>query len=184
MKQTIEKTETPVDLTHDFPVQAPEYFNFGYDVVDAWAVRDRNKLAMIWANQKGEEKRYTFHDLSKLSNQAANLLIKHGITSGDRMMLMLPRLPEWWIFSLALIKLGAVQCPSPTLLTPQDIQHRIRYGKFKMVITTRRTPINSMRSMTTARRSPRGCWSTATGRTGSATVPKSAGRTPRSPGTR
>lgn len=135
MKQTIEKTETPVDLTHDFPVQVPEYFNFGYDVVDAWAVRDRNKLAMIWANQKGEEKRYTFHDLSKLSNQAANLLIKHGITSGDRVMLMLPRLPEWWIFSLALIKLGAVQCPSPTLLTPQDIQHRIRYGKFKMVIT-------------------------------------------------
>ena len=135
MKQTIEKTETPVDLTHDFPVQAPEYFNFGYDVVDAWAVRDRNKLAMIWANQKGEEKRYTFHDLSKLSTQAANLLIKHGITSGDRVMLMLPRLPEWWIFSLALIKLGAVQCPSPTLLTPQDIQHRIRYGKFKMVIT-------------------------------------------------
>ena len=135
MKQTIEKTETPVDLTHDFPVQAPEYFNFGYDVVDAWAVRDRNKLAMIWANQKGEEKRYTFHDLSKLSNQAANLLIKHGITSGDRVMLMLPRLPEGWIFSLALIKLGAVQCPSPTLLTPQDIQHRIRYGKFKMVIT-------------------------------------------------
>ena len=135
MKQTIEKTETPVDLTHDFPVQAPEYFNFGYDVVDAWAVRDRNKLAMIWANQKGEEKRYTFHDLSKLSNQAANLLIKHGITSGDRVMLMLPRLPEWWIFSLALIKLGAVQCPSPTLLTPQDIQHRIRYGKFKMVLT-------------------------------------------------
>ena len=135
MKQTIEKTETPVDLTHDFPVQAPEYFNFGYDVVDAWAVRDRNKLAMIWANQKGEEKRYTFHDLSKLSNQAANLLIKHGITSGDRVMLMLPRLPEWWIFSIALIKLGAVQCPSPTLLTPQDIQHRIRYGKFKMVIT-------------------------------------------------
>ena len=135
MKQTIEKTETPVDLTHDFPVQAPEYFNFGYDVVDAWAVRDRHKLAMIWANQKGEEKRYTFHDLSKLSNQAANLLIKHGITSGDRVMLMLPRLPEWWIFSLALIKLGAVQCPSPTLLTPQDIQHRIRYGKFKMVIT-------------------------------------------------
>ncbi|WP_368065818.1 AMP-binding protein [Victivallis vadensis] len=131
----MEKTETPVDLTHDFPVQAPEYFNFGYDVVDAWAVRDRNKLAMIWANQKGEEKRYTFHDLSKLSNQAANLLIKHGITSGDRVMLMLPRLPEWWIFSLALLKLGAVQCPSPTLLTPQDIQHRIRYGKFKMVIT-------------------------------------------------
>ncbi len=135
MKHLQEKTEAPVEIGDSFPVTAPEYFNFGYDVIDRWAEQDRNKLAMIWVNQRGEEKRYTFYDLSKLSNQAANLLLKHGITSGDRVFLMLPRLPEWWIFSLAMIKLGAVQCPSPTLLTPADIQHRIRYGKFKMVIT-------------------------------------------------
>jgi fermentation-respiration switch protein FrsA (DUF1100 family) len=48
---------------------------------------------------------------------------------------MLPRLPEWWIFSLALIRIGAIQCPSPTLLTPPDIKQRINAGKFKMVIT-------------------------------------------------
>lgn len=135
MKRSTEKEVCPQEIPPHFPVKAPEYYNFGYDVVDEWARRDRNKLAMIWANQKGEEKRFTFHDMSKLSNQAANLLIKLGITAGDRVFIMLPRLPEWWIFSLALIKLGAVQCPSPTLLTSQDIQHRIRYGKFKMVIT-------------------------------------------------
>lgn len=135
MKRSTEKEVCPQENPAHFPVKAPEYYNFGYDVVDEWARRDRNKLAMIWANQRGEEKRFTFHDMSKLSNQAANLLIKLGITAGDRVFIMLPRLPEWWIFSLALIKLGAVQCPSPTLLTSQDIQHRIRYGKFKMVIT-------------------------------------------------
>ena len=135
MKRSTEKEACPQEIPAHFPVKAPEYSNFGYDVVDEWARRDRNKLAMIWANQRGEEKRFTFHDMSKLSNQAANLLIKLGITAGDRVFIMLPRLPEWWIFSLALIKLGAVQCPSPTLLTSQDIQHRIRYGKFKMVIT-------------------------------------------------
>ena len=135
MKRSTEKEVCPQEIPAHFPVKAPEYYNFGYDVVDEWARRDRNKLAMIWANQRGEEKRFTFHDMSKLSNQAANLLIKLGITAGDRVFIMLPRLPEWWIFSLALIKLGAVQCPSPTLLTSQDIQHRIRYGKFKMVIT-------------------------------------------------
>ncbi len=118
-----------------FPVEAPEYFNYGYDVIDRWAEKDRNKLAMIWRNQRGEEKHYTFRDLSRLSNQAANLMIKHGISKGDRVFLMLPRLPEWWIFSLALIKLGAVQCPSPTLLTPHDLAFRVRFGKFKMVIT-------------------------------------------------
>ncbi len=135
MKRSTEKEVCPQEIPAHFPVKALEYYNFGYDVVDEWARRDRNKLAMIWANQRGEEKRFTFHDMSKLSNQAANLLIKLGITAGDRVFIMLPRLPEWWIFSLALIKLGAVQCPSPTLLTSQDIQHRIRYGKFKMVIT-------------------------------------------------
>ena len=135
MKRSTEKEVCPQEIPAHFPVKAPEYYNFGYDVVDEWARRDRNKLAMIWANQRGEEKRFTFHDMSKLSNQAANLPIKLGITAGDRVFIMLPRLPEWWIFSLALIKLGAVQCPSPTLLTSQDIQHRIRYGKFKMVIT-------------------------------------------------
>lgn len=135
MNKSVNKKEEITNFLHRFPVQSPEFFNFGYDIIDDWAKRDRNKLAMIWVNQKGDEKRYTFHDLSKLSNQAANLLIKHGIAPGDRVMMMLPRLPEWWIFSLAMIKLGIIQCPSPTLLTPQDIQHRVRYGKFKMVIT-------------------------------------------------
>ena len=105
-----------------FPIHTPEYFNFGYDVIDKWAEKDRNKLAMIWTNQQGEEKRYTFHDLRRLSNQAANLLLKYGVTQGSRVMLLLPRLPEWWIFALALTKLGAIYCPSPTLLTPADLR--------------------------------------------------------------
>lgn len=133
-KMTGKSFEIP-PFPETFPVEAPEYYNFGYDVIDRRAEEDRNKLAMIWRNQHGDEKRFTFHDFSRLSNQAANLLIKHGISKGDRVMLMLPRLPEWWFFSLALIKLGAVQCPSPTLLTPHDLAFRVRYGKFKMVIT-------------------------------------------------
>ncbi len=128
-------TDNGAGLSGDMPVVSPKQFNFGYDVIDRWAEFDRNKLAMIWTNQKQEERRYTFRDLKKLSNQAANLLLKYGISHGDRVFIMLPRLPEWWIFSLALIKLGAIQCPSPTLLMPQDIQYRIRAGKFKMVIT-------------------------------------------------
>lgn len=122
------------ELEH-FPLQAPEGFNFAYDIIDKWAEHDRNKLAMIWLNQKGEEKRYTFHDLSRLSNQAANLLLKMGVSKGDKVFLLLPRVPEWWIFSLAMIKLGVIQCPSPTLLTPADIKYRIQFGKFKLAIT-------------------------------------------------
>lgn len=132
-----EGLNSPLKGSHffEFPVKAPETFNFATDVLDKWAKHDRNKLAMIWVNQQGDEKRYTFHDFMRLSIQAANLLIKLGITSGDRVFLMLPRLPDWWIFSLAMIRIGAVQCPSPTLLTSVDIKQRINAGKFKAVIT-------------------------------------------------
>ena len=118
----------------EFKIDIPEYFNFATDVIDEWAARDRNKMAMIWVNQHGAEKKFTFHDFKRLSIQAANLLLKHGITKGDRVVMMLPRLPEWWIFSLALIRLGAVQCHVPTLLTSADLKQRIQFGKFKMII--------------------------------------------------
>jgi len=118
-----------------FKIDVPEYFNFGYDVVDAWAKKDRNKLAMIWTNQQGEEKKFSFLDMANLSNQAANVLLKYGINKGDRVLIMLPRIPEWWIFVVGLIKLGAVYCPCPTMLTPRDIQYRVNQGEFKMVIT-------------------------------------------------
>ena len=123
-----------VERFKNFSNDCPEYFNFANDVFDVWADRDRNKLAMIWVDQYGHEKKYTFHDLRKLSIQAANLLLKHGISKGDRVIMMLPRLPEWWIFSLALIRLGAVQCHVPTLLTAADLKQRINFGKFKMII--------------------------------------------------
>ena len=97
-----------------FPVKAPEYFNFANDIIDMWAARDRNKLAMIWTNQQGEERYFTFYEMARLSNQAANLLIQYGVRRGDRVFIMVPRLPEWWIFSLALIRIGAVQTARAT----------------------------------------------------------------------
>ncbi len=119
----------------DFSIDIPDYYNFGYDVIDRWATIDRNKLAMIWVDQNGVEKKYTFRDLRNLSIQAANILLKYEINKGDRVLIMLHRIPEWWIFVIALIKLGAVVCPCPTMLTPHDLKYRINAGKFQMVIT-------------------------------------------------
>ncbi len=112
----------------------PEYCNCAYDVIDRYAAEDPDRVAMIWVNQEGTEKRFTFADFSRLSNQAANMLYARGIRKGDRVFLLLPRIPEWWIFSAALMKLGAISCPAPTLLMPHDIRFRINYGKFKAVI--------------------------------------------------
>ncbi len=122
-------------ICKNFSIEVPEYFNFGFDIIDAWAKRDRNKLAMIWVNQEGDEKKFSFLDVSNLSNQAANILLKYGINKGDRVLVLLSRIPEWWIFSLALIKIGAVFAPCPTMLTARDIMYRVNKGKFRMIIT-------------------------------------------------
>lgn len=118
-----------------FAIEVPEYYNFAYDVVDQWAERDRNKLAMVWVDQEGNEKKLTFRDFRNASNEAANIFLKYGIQQGDPVFIILHRIPEWWTFVLALLKLGAVVCPAPTLLTAQDIRYRLKAGHFKMVIT-------------------------------------------------
>ncbi|MCE5298101.1 MAG: AMP-binding protein [Methanoregulaceae archaeon] len=118
-----------------FSLEVPEYYNFGFDVIDRLALEDRNRLAMIWVNQKGEEKTYTYRQLMNLSNSAANMLLKYGVKKGNRVIIMLPRIPEWWIFAIACIKLGAVFCPCPTMLTPKDLKYRINAARIKMVIT-------------------------------------------------
>jgi acetyl-CoA synthetase len=119
----------------NFSLDVPEFYNFGFDVIDRIAQKDRNRLAMIHVDQDGRERTYTFRQLMNLSNSAANMLLKYGIKKGDHVIIMLPRVPEWWIFAIASIKLGAVFCPCPTMLTPKDLRYRINSAKIKMVIT-------------------------------------------------
>ena len=102
----------------------PENFNFAYDVVDAWAEEEPDKLALLWTNDEGEEIRLTFADLKQRSDQAAVYLQQLGIGHGDMVMLILKRRLEWWISMLALHKLGAVAIPATHMLTKKDIIYR------------------------------------------------------------
>jgi len=125
----------PKDRYRDFSINLPEFFNFGYDIVDTWAAKEPDKTAMLWVNQQGEERRYSFRDMKLGSDLAAQILHDGGISKGARIFIMLPRIPEWWILIVALIKLGAVYTPAPTLLTPHDISYRLSIGRFALVIT-------------------------------------------------
>lgn len=125
----------PEDRYSSFSINVPGFYNFGYDVVDAWAAKEPDKPAMLWVNQQGETRRYSFRDLKIESDRTAHLLHDCGISKGDRVFIMLPRIPEWWVLILALIKLGAVYTPAPTMLTPHDISYRLRIGGFVLVIT-------------------------------------------------
>ena len=114
-----------------FRIEVPEFYNFGFDVIDRWADTDRNKLAMIWTNQQGAEKKFTFRDLKILSNQVANILLKYGITKGDRVLIMLPRIPEWWIMTLALIRARCGVQPGTGDAHREGYQIPGQYGGFQ-----------------------------------------------------
>ncbi len=111
-----------------------ENFNFAYDVVDAWAEEQPNKLALLWTNDEGAEVRLSFSDLKQRSDQAAAYLMSLGIGHGDMVMLILKRRLEWWITMLALCKIGAVAIPATHMLTKKDIVYRNNRASVKGII--------------------------------------------------
>jgi acyl-coenzyme A synthetase/AMP-(fatty) acid ligase len=117
--------------------RAPLYFNFANDVLDRWA-RLRPDAPALWCVHAGTtvEQRFTFRQLSALSRQAANLLRACGIQRGDRVLLMLPRIPQWWIAFLGLIRIGAVPVPATLLLTPRDVAFRLQTAQVAAAVTS------------------------------------------------
>src|SRR5262252_9002390 len=117
-------------------LEAPLYFNFATDVVDRWAVTRPESLALwhVHAATRAEQK-LTFHQIADLSRQAANFFHGSGIKRGERVLLMLPRVPQWWVAMLGLIRLGAVPVPATLLLTSREVAYRLKTAAVHAVIT-------------------------------------------------
>lgn len=122
------------DFKANYKVNIPENFNFGFDVVDAWAEADENKKALVWCNDHGEEKTFTFSDISRLSNKTANYFRSLGIKKGDVVMMILRRRWEYWICATALHKVGAILIPGSLQLTKKDIVYRGNSAEVKAII--------------------------------------------------
>jgi acetyl-CoA synthetase len=123
------------DTYRDFRLEVPEFFNFGFDVVDRWA-EDRTKLALISLDPTGQQaQQHTFWDLKVQSNRFANVLREIGVAKGERVLVMLPRIPQWYAVLLGLMKIGAVPMPTTTLCTPRDIEYRLVQAEATLAIT-------------------------------------------------
>ncbi len=107
----------------EFAWQVEDEYNFAIDTIGLWA-EETDKLAMLWVGPDGAEERYTFAHFDEQSSRVAHAFEKLGIQKGDRVLLMLPRVVEWWEVMLGLMKLGAIGIPCTTLLTPKDIAFR------------------------------------------------------------
>jgi acyl-coenzyme A synthetase/AMP-(fatty) acid ligase len=131
----ITKMDDYARMARDFRLELPDRFNFGRDVVDAQAERN-DKPALIWSNDAGAERRFLFSDIKRGSNQLANLLTRQGLRKGDRILIVLPRLPEWQISMVACLKIGAIPIPCIEMLTPKDILYRVSDSGAVGAITT------------------------------------------------
>ncbi|MDX2158990.1 MAG: AMP-binding protein [Hyphomicrobiaceae bacterium] len=120
-------------LVRDFRWDLPETFNFGRDVVDAWA-SERDGLALVWENADGDAAAFRYSDIARLSNRLASSLAAAGVAKGDRVIVMLPRVPEWQIAMVACLKLGAVAIPCIEMLTSRDIAYRVENSEPKAII--------------------------------------------------
>lgn len=102
-------------------------WNFASDVVDYWAVHSPpSDMAMYWVSgDLKSEQRLSFKYFSEQSNRLAILLCdKLGLKLGERLLIIMPRVPLWWTIATACIRCGIVVCPATTLLVAKDIEYR------------------------------------------------------------
>ena len=133
LKQTTFQNQQ--DFRDNLEFIVPEHFNFSYDVIDVWANEEPEKLALLWTNDEGECRRFTFAQLKEISDRTAAYFQSLGIGRGDMVMLILKRRCEFWFSMLALHKLGAVAIPATHMLTSHDIQYRVERAGIKCIVS-------------------------------------------------
>lgn len=110
---------------------APEHYNIANEM-------DRHfseKKALIWENDAGERKTYTYKQLIKKANKLANALTDLGLAKGDRVVVMTTRLVESYIIYLACLKAGIVISPASELLRAKDLVYRLNHSEAKAIIS-------------------------------------------------
>ena len=122
------------EMQQRLKLRIPEKFNFAFDIVDEYARLCPEKRALVWCNDKGEEKQFSFGEISHLSKKLAASLYKMGIRKGDFVMLIMKRRAEYWITYPALHRLGAVAIPATHMLTKKDVVYRNNAAGVKMII--------------------------------------------------
>lgn len=118
----------------EFELEVPEYFNFSRDVFDKWAANSE-KVAMLWTDDQGNERKISYAEFSERSKKLSKLFDKNGLKKGDTVIVILPRVVEWWETFLACLRSGLIISPGTSQLTPKDIKYRFDMAEAVAIIT-------------------------------------------------
>ncbi|MBQ9988758.1 MAG: AMP-binding protein [Clostridia bacterium] len=129
-------TNSYESFVNTLKIDVPEDFNFAYDVLDVLAEETPDNPAMLWLGKDGEERRYTYSDVSRESSRAAHFFRELGIRRGDRVLLVCKRHFRFWFAIMALHKLGAIAIPATHLLKAKDFEYRNNLAGVSAVVCT------------------------------------------------
>ncbi len=114
-----------------------KYLNIAYEALDRHVKKSsRDKIALYWEGKNGEEEKYTFHDLYRLSNRFANVLKGLRVFDGDRVFTYMDRIPELYICLSGTLKAGAVIGPLFSAFGPDAVRDRLTDSGAKVLITS------------------------------------------------
>ena len=136
IKEFIECEEDEKGLPTSFNFKNTDRYNFAFDTVDAIANKYPDKLAMLHVSNDLTERRFTFRDIKRASNQCANYFKSLGIKRGDRVMLILKRHYQFWFSMIALHKLGAIAIPATNQLLTHDLEYRFETAGVSAIVCT------------------------------------------------
>ncbi len=132
----VETVEDENGALQDIKFKNTDSFNFGFDIVDGIADKYPEKLAMLHIDKNKTERRFTFKDIKRASNQVANYFTSLGIKRGDKVMLVLKRHYQFWFCMTALHKLGAVAIPATNQLKDHDFEYRYKAAGVNTIVCT------------------------------------------------
>ena len=110
---------------------APDNYNIVMEIEKH--ANDSDKLALTYVDESGDRKEITYKRLIQNANKIGNVLLEKGLTKGDKLLVMVPRMVEAYEVYLAALKTGIIIIPSSDMLTTSDLQYRVSHAGVKGV---------------------------------------------------
>ncbi len=132
----IEETYDEKGRIKNFSLKLPDNFNYAYDILDEIAALEPQRPALLWTNDLGEEREFTYGEIASLTNKTANMFLSHGVKKGDKVLCILKRHYQVYYTVFALNKIGAIVIPATNQLKKKDLVYRIKQSGAKFVVAT------------------------------------------------
>lgn len=111
------------------------HLNAAFNAIDVPATKHPEKTALIWLGEQGQVQKFSFKQMSELSNQFASFLVKKGLKEGERVFFFLPRVPEIYFGFLGAIKAGGVTGTFFPAFNEQALEERLVNSSASFLVT-------------------------------------------------